>query len=357
MGRSADVITHGSFSFKLASSYGGEIDLVEHIEKTFRFEATDSVPYWITMDDSVERRITSDFESGDWKEGVRPYIYGGHPVGSADYGKEVGPDSVVDPFGTTVKKGNIIHVIDYPLKEPSMAGYQWPDTEILTDWDALATEFEQAKGAYRACGMSFGLFERGWLLRGMNELLMDMIDNPEFVHQLFDGYADYKIRVLTKINERIPCEAIFGGGDDCDQRGPIMGLERWREFIRPGLERIINHTHSLGKPYIAHMCGNVMPIVDDLMEMGLDVLESLQPEAMDVYELKKKTQGRMALIGGVGVQSLLPHGTPEEIRAEVARLKQELGRGGGYVLSSAKPIMDDVPTENALAFIDEAMKA
>jgi uroporphyrinogen decarboxylase len=90
--------------------------------------------------------------------------------------------------------------------------------------------------------------------------------------------------------------------------------------------------------------------------MRLDALESLQPEAMDVYELKRKTAGRMVLIGGLGTQQMLPFGTPEKVGAETRRLMRELGAGGGYVLSPAKPLMADVPTANALAFIRAAVE-
>jgi uroporphyrinogen decarboxylase len=107
---------------------------------------------------------------------------------------------------------------------------------------------------------------------------------------------------------------------------------------------------------VTHMCGNVRPLVDDLLAMGLDGLESLQAEAMDVYELKRAVAGRMWLIGGMGVQQMMPFGTPDEIRAETRKLKRELGRGGGYVLASAKPLMEGVPVENAAAFIETAME-
>ena len=93
-------------------------------------------------------------------------------------------------------------------------------------------------------------------------------------------------------------------------------------------------------------------IIPEMIDIGLDVLESLQPEAMDVYEIKRCYGKHLRLWGGLGTQRLLPFGTPAEIRAEVGRLRRELGRGGGYILAPAKDLMPEVPTQNAVAVVE-----
>lgn len=90
-----------------------------------------------------------------------------------------------------------------------------------------------------------------------------------------------------------------------------------------------------------------------MIEMGLDVLESLQPEAMNVYEIKRRYGKNLRLWGGLGTQQLLPFGSPESVRREARRLKSEMGKGGGYILAPAKPLMREVPTENAVAVTEE----
>ncbi|GAG86558.1 unnamed protein product, partial [marine sediment metagenome] len=194
------------------------------------------------------------------------------------------------------------------LPEPTLDGYEWPEAESLADWDQLIRDYNACQ-AFRLCGVCYGFFERSIFMRGMENLLMDMIEHPQFVHDLMDGYLELRLELIDLIMERIPVEGIFDGGDDCDQRGPIMGVARWREFIGPRLKAVIDHVHARGLPVVAHMCGNVGPLVDDLMEMKLDALESLQPEAMDVYEAKGKAAGKMVLIGGMGTQQMLPKGT------------------------------------------------
>lgn len=327
----------------------------ETVASAFQFEETSIVPYWIQLDREIEAKLDLHHGSSSWKESIVPYFFGGHYINGEIAEKVIGNNSVIDAFGSVVKHGNIQHVEKYPLGSASLEGYVWPKAESLADWEAVKTKYECEKSSYRACGMAFGLFERGSSIRGMTNLLMDMIDDPDFVDDMMDGYTRLNMQVMDLIADRIPCEAIYGGGDDCDQRGPMMGIERWRRFVKPRLAKLIEHSHLLGKPYIAHMCGNVMPLVEDLLDIELDVLESLQSEAMDIYELKRITQGRMSLIGGLGVQHLLPFGTSEQVAFETRRLMKELGKGGGYVLSSCKPLMKDVPVENAVAFIETAV--
>jgi len=328
----------------------------EIIQKTFQFEDTNIVPYWIPIYETVQHRLDEYYDSKAWRDRLVPYMMGGHSVGG--YGtKDLGGGLQRDPFGTVLQSGSILHLEKAPLESPSMDGYQWPKAENLADWDALAEQYESTSQSFRLCGMSFGFFERSWLLRGFQSMLMDMIEHPQFVHDLMDGYLKLRLEVIDLIIERVPVEGIFDGGDDCDQRGPIMGLDRWREFIKPRLARVIEHVHQKGLPVVAHMCGNVTELIDDLLAMDLDALESLQSEAMDIYELKRKTTGKMVLIGGMGVQSILPFGTPKEVRAETKKLISEMGRGGGYVLAPAKPIMEDVPSKNAAAFIETACES
>lgn len=113
-----------------------------------------------------------------------------------------------------------------------------------------------------------------------------------------DGYLSIRLKLIDLIVDRFPVDAIMAGGDDYDQRGPMMGLARWREFIKPRIKAELDYAHGKGLRFIAHMCGNVRSLLDDLIEMKLDGLESLQPEAMDVYELKRAAGKRSCMPRG-----------------------------------------------------------
>ncbi|MFH1005939.1 MAG: uroporphyrinogen decarboxylase family protein [Candidatus Latescibacterota bacterium] len=323
------------------------------VEATFRFEDNGFVPYRIPICDDVHSRLDAHYGSAHWQDRMTQYFFGEHYVGQGRP-EVLGGGLTRSPYGYVTRE-RLDHLEEPALNAPKMDGYRWPVPENLADWDSLAERYQAAGGAFRLCGMAYGFFERGMKMRGMEHLLMDMIEHPQFVHDLFDGYQKLRLKLIDMIIDRIPVEGIFDGGDDCDQRGPMMGLGRWREFVKPRLKAVIDHVHAKGFPVVAHMCGNVRPLAGDLLEMGLDALESLQPEAMDVYELKRFVQGKMVLIGGMGTQSTLPFGSPEEVRGETRKLIEEMGRGGGYVVGPAKPVMEDVPLENAVAFIETAV--
>jgi len=321
------------------------------VTAAFRFEPTDPVPYWIRLDDELRQRLDEHYGSDRWAARLVPYLYGYH-VGHRTQPVEGG--LAQDLFGTVLQTGNILHVERPALVQPSLRGYHWPDPEDVADWSALAAEYAGQRASFRLCGLAMGLFERAWLMRGFESFLVDMLERPAFVEELLDGILQMHLEVMERIASRIPIEAYFGGDDWCDQRGVIMGVGLWRRFFKPRLARLVARCHDLGLPYVLHSCGNVAPLAEDLIEIGVDALESVQPEAMDVYALKQATAGRLVLIGGMGVQSVLPFGTPEQVRAETRRLIRQLGRGGGYVLAPAKPLMSDVPVANAVAFIETA---
>ena len=139
------------------------------------------------------------------------------------------------------------------------------------------------------------------------------------------------------------------------QHGLLISPESWRRFIRPRLQRIVRHIRQGGKAAYLHSCGHVTPVIPDLIELGVNMLQPIQPESMDIFDLKRRFGRRICLVGGIGTQELLPYGTPEAIRAQVARCRAEMGAGGGYIMAPAKPILPGVPLENAIVLI-EAMR-
>jgi uroporphyrinogen decarboxylase len=152
----------------------------------------------------------------------------------------------------------------------------------------------------------------------------------------------------------LPVDAIRFGDDWGDQRGILLGPERWRKFMKERYARIYAAVHAQGKIVITHCCGSVVDLIPDLIEIGLDVLESCQPEArgMDPYELKRRWGDKLTFWGCLGSQSTIPFGTPAQIRAEVRHLCEAMGRGGGYILAPAKSLQPETPTANAAAVVE-----
>jgi uroporphyrinogen decarboxylase len=193
-----------------------------------------------------------------------------------------------------------------------------------------------------------------WYLRGFEQTMMDCVAEEEFYSELLDRMTQLTLDVIDRCAD-IPADAIMMGDDWGDQRGALIGPARWRKFFKPRYARIFEAVHGQGKAAIMHCCGSVAEIMDDIVEIGLDVLESVQPEAahMNPYELKKRWGDKITFWGGLGSQSTIPFSTPEEIRREIRHLKGEMSKGGGYVLAPAKPLRPETPTENAAAVVEE----
>ncbi len=327
----------------------------EYVLKAMKGEKTDVCPYWLMglekEDSELALRLDAHYGSRAWRDKVIPYISGGHIAFINDT-----PENgfVRDTFGVLLQEGNIMHPVEPKLSAPTLDGFAWPRAEAMFDWQWLENKIASLPDSFQLWGLAMGLFERSWFLRGIENVLVDMIEDAEFVNDLLDGIVQVHMDFMDCLS-KLKVDAIFGGDDVCDQRGVIMGLERWRVFFKPRLKKLIDHAHALGLPYILHSCGNVLPLVDDLVEIGLDGLESLQAEAMDIFELKRRAAGGMLLIGGMGVQQMMYSSAPHEITQYTKRLYREMGKGGGYVLAPCKNLFAET-TERAAAFIDALLE-
>ena len=211
-------------------------------------------------------------------------------------------------------------------------------------------KIDKYKDRFRAFSIGFSLYERAWTLRGLQTLLMDFYDNPNFVHELLHTIADYNV---TQIKEAVKydIDAVRFGDDWGQQHGLQMGPKLWHEFIYPELKRMYGAVKEAGKYVFIHSCGDVDELFPDLIDIGVDCFNPFQPEVMDTTSLIRQYQGRLAFFGGMSTQQILPYGSVEDVRRETERLL-ELGKNGGYIFSPAHDVPKDVPLENMLAFID-----
>ena len=327
----------------------------EIIGNVFQFKELGFTPHWFFSapcnEGGASERMDLYYGGCEWRKRADDYIMGTH-IGFINAKPENG--FVKDTFGTLLLEGNVSHVVKPVLEEPTLKGYRFPKPEDMADWRGIREYMNVNADKFQLWGLAMGLFERSWFMRGMDNFMTDLVLEPEFVEDLLDGILEVHLQFMDMVKKELPIDAYYGGDDVSDQRGVMFGVDRWRHFFKPRLKKLIDHAHGLGLKYVLHACGNVMPIVDDLIELGLDGLESLQPEAMDVFMLKKQAKGKLVLIGGMGVQSMLFSGTPDEIRDGTTRLLRELGEGGGYIISPSKPF-DCEPVENIAAFMETVL--
>jgi len=198
---------------------------------------------------------------------------------------------------------------------------------------------------------SYSLFERAWAIRGMQNLMMDFIQNPSFVHDLFSLITEFNLTLLRHCGT-YPIDAVYFSDDWGGQRGLLMSPDTWRTFIKPCLERMYAQAHSQGYDVFIHSCGNISVLLDDLVEIGLNVFNPFQPEVMDIEEVMERFAGRLAYYGSISIQQTLPFGTPEVVRKEVRHRLELARRYGGLIPSPSHDMPPDIPLENTRAMLE-----
>ena len=192
-------------------------------------------------------------------------------------------------------------------------------------------------------------------LRGVEQIFTDLALEPEIARAVLARirgfYEAYAERIFAAADGKL--DLLLMGDDFGSQNGPLVSPAMWIEFLREGFARYVDMAHGHGVKVMHHTCGGVRPIVPLLVDCGLDVLQSLQPEAagMEPGELKSEFGDRLAFHGGISIQRTLPFCGPAEVRAEVGERVEALAPGGGYILGTAHNVQADVPVENVLALM------
>ena len=236
-------------------------------------------------------------------------------------------------------------VIEYPL----------PDINADYRYDRVAEEIHeiQARGLCATAWMACTIFEIAWYLRSMELLMMDFVDDPQFAETLLDRIT-VKREVQAWSYAELGADIICLGDDVGSQRGLLMSATMWRHWLKPRLARIID-VARMARPEVLifyHSDGDIRQIIPDLIEIGVDVLNPIQPECMDPAELKAKYGHKLAFWGTIGIQTTLPFGTPDDVRREVRTRIETVGKGGGLLIAPTHVIEPEVPWENILAFVD-----
>ncbi|PKO13319.1 MAG: hypothetical protein CVU39_19130 [Chloroflexi bacterium HGW-Chloroflexi-10] len=330
----------------------------ERIIAQINHEETDYVPYHLPFDpgSNIEERLDLFYGSDSWRRKIDNAIYQ-LPLPSTGINLELGVSSFTDEYGSEWRTDlRPFSLLKPALTQPNLDGFTFPKVSDLfdEDWDITALKIiEEQKDKFVVAAYGFGLFERSWVLRGFENVLMDVVLNLDFYEELLDKLLDHQMEILDRLL-KLPVDGIWFFDDWGFQQGVLIGEERWRKLFKPRYERLYKRTHDAGKYVLTHCCGGIEKILPDVIEIGLDVYQSVQPEAKNnnPYELKQKFGHKLTFWGGLGSQKMIPFGSPLEIKEEVRQLCKIMGKGGGYILGPAKEIQPETPDLNIAAVIE-----
>lgn len=202
------------------------------------------------------------------------------------------------------------------------------------------------------------IFESSWYMRGLQRMMLDLIENPDIAYEIMRRVTDYKIEYLTKILEaaRGKIDIVITADDIGGQRGLLMSLDMWTKYLKPHHARMNKVLKEFDVKIMYHSDGSIMDAVPGLIDMGIDILEALQfsADGMDPKVLKEKYGDRLCFHGGISVQTTLPFGTVEDVKREVIERIEVLGKGGGYILAPSHAIQAGTPPENIIAMYETA---
>ncbi len=261
--------------------------------------------------------------------------------------------------------GTYDEIIYYPLESAQdisdLDRIRWPKIEWW-DFSYVKKDIEKIneKEEYAICVGNGNLFETSWYMRRLDNLLIDFVINPSFANELLSRVTNFKIEYLKTVLEEASgaIDIVFTADDIATQRGLLMSIEMWGNNIKPYHKKMNEELKAHGVKIMYHSDGAVMPIIPELIDMGIDVLDPIQlgAEGMDPYILKSTYGNEISFHGGIDVQTILPRKKPEEIRNFVRDIKDILGKGGGYIIAPTHAIQPDTPIENIIAAFEEAKR-
>ncbi len=278
-------------------------------------------------------------------------------------------DDVDIPEGARIDENGVLHLpgsmhhftrMVSPLRNASsfeeIESYPYPSLEGWS-YESMEEKVKRAHEEGRVAVTLVGhIYETAWQIRGYEEFLMDMVERPEWCEYILDRVMLGRALPLAVAAARAGVDMIHTGDDVANQRGLMFSVDMWRRFIKSRWEKVYAAAREI-KPDIQvryHSDGDVEPILDELVEIGVTILNPVQPECMDARRVKERYGKDLVIDGAVGTQTTMPFASPEEVGDTIRRLKREIGYDGGWIIAPTHVLEPDVPLDNVKAFFDAA---
>lgn len=264
----------------------------------------------------------------------------------------------LESLGAAYHMREMVHPLRTVESVKQLVELPFPNVDDPRWYADIPAQVQRVQGAGRAAigQMHCTIFELSWYLRGMEALYMDLIDGTGVADWLLDWFT-HRACVAIRHYCAAGVDVVFLGDDVGTQRGMMMAIPFWREHLKPRLAKVIAEVrrHETKHTWLAyHSDGDVTPIVEELIEIGVELLNPVQPECMDVFELASRFSGRLGYWGMIGTQTTMPFGTPDDVRQTVRNLRRLAMLGEQVVLAPTHVIEPDVPWENLKVLADEA---
>ena len=261
----------------------------------------------------------------------------------------------ITPYETPFGTGIYTEICRHPLAdENAIISYRAPDPDRPELYQAAEQMLEDFKGEYWIVGATVTtIFETAWALRGLKQILMDMVRNPDLANVLFDIPYHYHLVAAKKMVE-LGVDMIYLGDDMGAQNQMMISPRMWQKYFKPRMANLIAELKHINPDLKVayHTDGYVEPIIPGLIEIGLDVLNPVQPASMDPARIKKAYGGKLCFWGTIDEQYTLPFGSPQDVANEVKLRLETVGFNGGLILAPTHSVQLDTPLENFWAMIN-----
>lgn len=335
-----------------------EVDAYEELKKYLKIssETVISVRCHVIPDEVIMKRFQSDFRFVCLK---------------TEKPKTAPDNSYIDAWGVKWKKppsSLYYDMVDHPIKNADLQeikNYKEPNFNNPGMYRQAKKEGEKLrKENYFPIGtdlVCFGIFEQAWALRGFENFLLDLALYPDFAKELLEKILNIQIKLFNRWLDAIGkyVDVVAVSDDMGTQENLIISATMYREFIKPYQKRLFEFIKGKTNAYLLlHSCGSVYPVIQDFIEIGVDILNPVQPMAkgMDTRRIKEEFGNKLAFWTGVDTQYVLAHGSVDDVRQEVQKRIDDLARGGGYIFSPSHNIQYGVRPENIIAIFDEAIR-
>ena len=329
----------------------------EHVMQAVRHQSSDTVPYCIhltgeaydlygdqLLKDYFNRDVMDDYKAGLLSKMQAVNLSIGNYMLPLDF-----PWWDWDYAHMPAAYGNADEV---PEEMPGIVREDTP--ENFEKFYRKAAYISQKYQVFNTCLIFGSHWEKAYFTRGIENFLADIAGAPEFAQALLDYIIRINLEILPRLLKCNEVDGVLLGSDWGCQNDLIMSPQAWKQMIKAGEKAQYALIQAAGKKVMVHSCGCISRILDELVELGVDILNPVQPECMDLHRLKEQYGDALTFWGGISTQRTLPFGTPEEVKKETEDTIKRMSQNGGYITCSSQEIQVDVPYENLKMLIDTA---